>query len=190
VSRSKNYKESQVLHKAMLAFWQNGYDGTTTRKLAETMGINQYSVYSSFKSKRNLFEKALDHYFETVIKDGVASTLNQENLSKQNLVEFLNQFTLEFASYPQGCFICNTMIDTNSHGPNVNMVLQKYTKFIKNAIARIVKFELPSASQSEMRQKSSLLYTALLGLGVQKRMGESEKVVSTNIVEMLALLNP
>ena len=52
--RKRKYKEKDVLRKAMLIFWAFGYEATNVRLLETEMGINQFSIYSSFKNKKNI----------------------------------------------------------------------------------------------------------------------------------------
>jgi TetR/AcrR family transcriptional regulator, transcriptional repressor for nem operon len=46
--RTKSYNENEVLERAMNVFWSNGYEATSVRLLEKEMGINQFSIYSSF----------------------------------------------------------------------------------------------------------------------------------------------
>ena len=52
--RNKTYSDELVLEKAMNVFWIHGYDATSLRLLEKEMGINQFSIYASFKNKKNL----------------------------------------------------------------------------------------------------------------------------------------
>jgi len=72
--RHRQYDEDEVLIAAMRVFWADGY-GASTRRLADAMGINHYSVYASFESKVGLFAKALERYI-----DDIGETLGLENV--------------------------------------------------------------------------------------------------------------
>ncbi|MGI9462875.1 MAG: TetR/AcrR family transcriptional regulator, partial [Aestuariivirgaceae bacterium] len=58
----KKFENEVVLEKAMHAFWARGYEATSIQDLIECMGINRGSIYATFRDKRNLFVKALEHY--------------------------------------------------------------------------------------------------------------------------------
>ena len=62
--RVKSYNKEEVLQKAMHVFWNHGYGTTSVRLLEKEMGINQFSIYSSFSNKKNLFIEALKKYSE------------------------------------------------------------------------------------------------------------------------------
>jgi len=51
--RNKTNDDDLVLEKAMNVFWVHGYEGTSVRLLEKEMGINQFSMYASFKNKKN-----------------------------------------------------------------------------------------------------------------------------------------
>ena len=51
MARKKSYDEKDVIEKALSTFWREGYEGTSTRMLEKEMGINQFSIYSSFENK-------------------------------------------------------------------------------------------------------------------------------------------
>ena len=62
MSRKKQYIEAEVLDKAMRLFWRNGYENTSMQMLEKEMGINKFSIYSSFGSKHGVFLKSLESY--------------------------------------------------------------------------------------------------------------------------------
>lgn len=68
MGRRKSYDRVEVLGKAMRLFWERGFHATSTRELAETMGVNVYSLYAEFGSKEGLYEAAVQHYGDTVVQ--------------------------------------------------------------------------------------------------------------------------
>lgn len=62
MARKKQYNEADVIDKAMHVFWQNGYKGTSMQMLEDEMGINKFSIYSSFGSKKGLFLESINSY--------------------------------------------------------------------------------------------------------------------------------
>ena len=63
--RPLSFDREDVLDKAVLVFWNNGYDGASIDDLTKAMGINPPSLYSTFGSKRGLFIAAIDRYAST-----------------------------------------------------------------------------------------------------------------------------
>lgn len=62
--RPREFDADEVLDKALMAFWQRGFEGTSISDLTEAMGINRPSLYAAFGNKENLFRLALDRYAE------------------------------------------------------------------------------------------------------------------------------
>jgi len=62
--RPRAYEPDVALQKAMAAFWQNGYSGTSLDAIAEATGMNRPSIYAAFGDKRNLYLTTLTRYVE------------------------------------------------------------------------------------------------------------------------------
>lgn len=60
--QGRKFDLDQSLEKAMLTFWQHGYDGTSIATLTREMGINAPSLYAAFGSKEGLFHAAVEYY--------------------------------------------------------------------------------------------------------------------------------
>jgi AcrR family transcriptional regulator len=63
--RTKQYDREKVIEAAMGLFWDRGYHATGVADLEAAMGINKFSLYAAFGSKRGLLLEALDHYART-----------------------------------------------------------------------------------------------------------------------------
>ncbi|MEZ6195354.1 MAG: TetR family transcriptional regulator [Planctomycetota bacterium] len=60
----KQFDPDAALEAAMEVFWAKGYEATSLAELLAAMGIARKSLYDTFGSKRELFERALDRYAE------------------------------------------------------------------------------------------------------------------------------
>ena len=65
MGRPREFDETEVLAAAIDCFWEHGYEATSTRELADRMGLTGASLYNAFGDKRTLYRRALDHYIET-----------------------------------------------------------------------------------------------------------------------------
>ncbi|MFF0434051.1 TetR/AcrR family transcriptional regulator [Streptomyces sp. NPDC004327] len=66
MARPRMFDEERALDAAMRTFWEKGYEATSTQDLCEATGLGRSSIYNTFKSKHDLFERALAHYIETM----------------------------------------------------------------------------------------------------------------------------
>ncbi|MCZ9337074.1 TetR/AcrR family transcriptional regulator, partial [Streptomyces sp. TRM76130] len=64
--RPRTFDEERALDAAMHTFWEKGYEATSTQDLCEATGLGRSSIYNTFKSKHDLFERALAHYIDTM----------------------------------------------------------------------------------------------------------------------------
>ncbi|WP_327581494.1 TetR/AcrR family transcriptional regulator [Nonomuraea sp. NBC_00507] len=64
LGRPRGFDVDDALERAMLVFWEHGYEGASLANLTEAMGISAKSLYAAFGNKEELFRKALERYTE------------------------------------------------------------------------------------------------------------------------------
>ncbi|MFJ2090109.1 TetR/AcrR family transcriptional regulator [Streptomyces sp. NPDC087901] len=64
IGRPRGFDVEEALERAMLVFWEHGYEGASLSGLTEAMGISTTSMYAAFGNKEELFRKALERYTE------------------------------------------------------------------------------------------------------------------------------
>jgi len=121
VSRTKAFDPGQALQKAMMLFWEKGYEATSMQELVEAMGINRFSLYSTFFDKRQLFLNVLDLYRDLMVTKRF-SVVEQPGASLpeilhyfQGLVTTINAFGLP----GRGCLMANTMTESVRSDPTI-----------------------------------------------------------------------
>ncbi|MEU8150422.1 TetR/AcrR family transcriptional regulator [Nonomuraea sp. NPDC048901] len=62
--RPRGFDADEVLERALLVFWEQGYEGASLANLTDAMGISTTSMYATFGNKEELFRKALERYTE------------------------------------------------------------------------------------------------------------------------------
>ncbi|MFD2025905.1 TetR/AcrR family transcriptional regulator [Promicromonospora aerolata] len=60
--RPRGFDRDAALERAMLLFWERGYDTVSVRDLTDAMEITPPSLYAAFTDKQTLFEEAVDTY--------------------------------------------------------------------------------------------------------------------------------
>lgn len=187
MSRPRKYDEGEVLAAAMRVFWTDG-SGASTRRLAKAMGINQYSVYDCFKSKAGLFEQSLNRYIDDIVAGSVLLPLLQpEHAALTELRQFLEGFVdTKDVDAPNGCFVCNTMIEASEHPIPVQRAIKRYRELVTKTFSRALKNEFPDMPRAVVRERSEFLFGAILGLFVQKKMGANGKPIQIFVDEIMA----
>jgi AcrR family transcriptional regulator len=64
IGRPRGFDTDATLERAMLVFWEQGYEGASLADLTSAMGITKTSMYAAFGNKEDLFRKALERYEE------------------------------------------------------------------------------------------------------------------------------
>ncbi|GAA3620234.1 TetR/AcrR family transcriptional regulator [Nonomuraea rosea] len=64
LGRPRGFDADEALERAMLVFWEHGYEGASLANLTEAMGISAKSMYAAFGNKEELFRQALERYTE------------------------------------------------------------------------------------------------------------------------------
>lgn len=114
--RAKEFDPDQVLDRATDIFWKKGYEATSIADLVEHMGINRFSLYSTFGDKHQLFLAACDRYEKWMTEGGLgALETSSEGLSaiRTYLVTLVDRFMAENGS--RGCFMTNTTVELAPH---------------------------------------------------------------------------
>lgn len=62
MARRKAFDPEDVVERAMQTFWTHGFEATSTEDLERELGINRSSIYATFRSKGQLYERALERY--------------------------------------------------------------------------------------------------------------------------------
>jgi AcrR family transcriptional regulator len=62
--RPRGFDADEALERALLVFWEHGYEGASLATLTGAMGISTASMYATFGNKEALFRKALERYTE------------------------------------------------------------------------------------------------------------------------------
>ncbi|NQV55278.1 MAG: TetR/AcrR family transcriptional regulator [Rhodospirillales bacterium] len=112
MARPKEFDEEIVLQKAMMVFWEKGYESTTMQDLVDAMGINRGSLYATFGDKRALYLRALDHFAENQMSAVLAplSAVGSKRAAIRRIfVEAANSVTS--GGDKRGCMMYNAAIE-------------------------------------------------------------------------------
>jgi TetR/AcrR family transcriptional regulator, transcriptional repressor for nem operon len=184
--RSKTYDDDLVLEKAMNVFWVHGYEATSVRLLEKEMGINQFSIYASFKNKKNLFINALRKYREYVIINRFQPLL-QEDAGFAELEKFLLNAASSKKEQKEkkGCLVVNTAGELGEHDPEIAKEINRYYDFIRNMILKVLenaveKGEIPA--NTDIEKQASFFLGVMQGISVAGK--TMEKTQLRDFVEL------
>lgn len=178
--RPKAYDPDVVLQKAMLLFWEKGYEATGVEDLEKHMGINRFSIYSTFKSKQQLFLAALDRYDERR-GDKVYALLTAKEAGLPTLKRIFKGLTTQAEQGNRmGCFMCNSAIERSLVDPEIAARVQGHFNRLEEALYAALQ---NARKKGEIRGKRNLrdcaryLIVALQGMQVTLRLGQDPATV-------------
>ena len=105
LGRPRAFDVDDALDKALIVFWEKGYEGTSIADLTEAIGINPPSLYAAFGNKEALFRRALDRYEthrDRILNEAFAAPTARAAITK--LLEGTAD-RLSDKSMPQGCLL-------------------------------------------------------------------------------------
>ncbi|MBT2395133.1 TetR/AcrR family transcriptional regulator [Streptomyces sp. ISL-100] len=113
MARPRKFDEERAVDAAMEAFWTAGYEATSTQDLCDATGLGRSSIYNTFKSKRDLFDRALARYME--YKNAELAALMEIDLPVRQKIrtQFQRVIDEEFERGPEGrgCLVVNTAVE-------------------------------------------------------------------------------
>ena len=110
--RPKSFDVDDVLDRAVDLFWVNGYAATSMEDLVNHLGINRGSLYSTFGSKQELYELALERYLSTG-RDRFAGMVTDSAVPLRETITRLLHSSAERSDH-RGCLLVNTTMKRNA----------------------------------------------------------------------------
>lgn len=181
MGRHKNYIRQEVLEKAMKTFWDNGYENTTSRMLQEKMGINEKTMYSEFKSKKQLFIEVLKSY-ENFNKEVILYKLIHSKGELNDIQIFFQEFIVAVKSgkSPNGCLFANTTIEFGSSQLNVKERLDNYYLLLQTVFFELLtkaKANKQLSKEANLIKLSNYLVGCTQGLTVTVKVLEEKPLL-------------
>ncbi|WP_280439229.1 TetR/AcrR family transcriptional regulator [Nocardia cyriacigeorgica] len=139
MARPRGFDEDAAVDAAMRAFWSAGYEATSTQDLCAATGLGRSSIYNTFTSKHDLFERALGRYM-TVKNAATEEVLDSDAPAREKLRTLLWRVVDAPDDDPIGCLVVNSTVELGPRDPEVAARLradQRYrAELLTAAIAR------------------------------------------------------
>jgi TetR/AcrR family transcriptional regulator, transcriptional repressor for nem operon len=135
----KQFDRSEVLDRAMVLFWRQGYEATSIRDLVAATGINRGSIYATFGDKQGLFLAVLDYYGEKIAKPLMAEL---EDPDPRRAIERMLDSIIRRTSdprFPRGCLNTNTSLECPGSGDEITRRIAEGFGQQESAIYRVLR---------------------------------------------------
>ncbi len=177
VGRPRSFDPDEALHRALLVFWDHGFEGASLAQLQDATGLTAPQLYRAFESKERLFERAVRLYQEEY---GFAI---DPTLPLVDAVDaYLDRAAREFTADPgRGCLVSTGLLATgiDAHAAAAiiraerSQALAGLTERFQQAIARD---ELPADADAAGLART--VGALLQGMSVQARDGADYEQLS------------
>ena len=180
MSRKKEYQEDLVVEKAMQTFWANGFEKTSLRMLEKDMGINQFSIYSSFGSKNGLFVEVLKKYKSHIKVTFLKDLLNSKG-SLDDLRGFLKAYGhgIQSGQKPYGCLMINTGMEVGEKDPDIAFELDSHFASLRETFYNLlekIKFNEELSAHFDSNKYASYLLGSIQGLSLFAKFHSQKEV--------------
>ncbi|MEV5889432.1 TetR/AcrR family transcriptional regulator [Nonomuraea fuscirosea] len=126
MARPRKFEETQAVEAAMRAFWDAGYEATSTQDLCAATGLGRSSIYNTFASKHDLFEKALRHYTDER-NARLAELMAGDGPVREKIRTVLWWAVDPDPADPAGCLVVNALVELAPHDPRIAELLSRDT---------------------------------------------------------------
>src|SRR5690606_14713297 len=194
MGRPREFDETEVLDAAVDCFWEHGYEATSTRELADRMGLTGASLYNAFGDKRTLYRKALDHYIETSFEERVRR-LEGRLPPRQAIGAFFAEIIQRSLDDDRrrGCMLVNSALEVAPHDPECRQIVTGVRGHIEAFFRRCVKAGQQDGTITASQSATDLARMLLgvhIGLRVVARTRPERALLEGMVRPALAMLDP
>lgn len=189
----KRYERTEVLDRAMDAFWLYGYGSTSVNDLVEVTGINRGSLYNDFTDKRSLFISALRHYDKVHRRDFLAALSRDHDPRSAVLAAFRQVIVCARDNGDRkGCLLVNTALEVSPHDPEIEKLVRSSLKEVELFFREKYRAGQANGSITSHRQPvdaGKRLFSLFLGLRVITRTCPERSLMNTTLLQAEAVLD-
>jgi TetR/AcrR family transcriptional repressor of nem operon len=193
MARTKEFDERQALVKAMLVFWEKGYEGTSIQDLERAMGLKRTSIYNAFGNKRRLFERIVACYKESVMAELVAAMDSAPDI-REGVRRLLNgAIEMHFdEANPGGCLVVLSVLESEQIDARARAELEKtlhdMKAMLQSRLNRARKVgELPA--DLDAGGMANTIAAALAGMMVLGKANFSKAALKKTVNQVVGLLD-
>jgi AcrR family transcriptional regulator len=128
MARPREFDESAAVESAMHAFWEHGYEATSTQDLCAATGLGRSSVYNTFTSKKALFERSLAHYTDSQLTARQALLEGPGTAAERLTTLFTTTIDSEVERDRRGCLVVNTLAELGLPDDGIGDALRNDTE--------------------------------------------------------------
>jgi TetR/AcrR family transcriptional repressor of nem operon len=173
MSRPREFDETVALQAAIDCFWHRGYQATSVRDLAASMGISGPSLYNAFGDKHDLFARALEHYLDSATRARI-QRFEQTLPPKRAIRGFFDDVVARSVDDQErrGCFLINSALEVAPHDTKLGAIIAERLGEIEAFLHRSIRAAQRDGTvprEVSAKDAARLLLGVLLGIRVLAR---------------------
>ncbi|MGD2138237.1 MAG: TetR/AcrR family transcriptional regulator [Gammaproteobacteria bacterium] len=193
MARTRQFDERQALIKAMLVFWEKGYEGTSIQDLEAAMELKRTSIYNAFGNKRRLFERIVACYKESVMAELIAAMDGAPDI-REGVRRLLNgALEMHFdEANPGGCLVVLSVLESEQHDARARADLEKTMHDMKALLqARLNRAKKAGelAQDADAGALANTIATTMAGMMVLGKANFSKAALKKTINQVVGLLD-
>jgi AcrR family transcriptional regulator len=185
--RPRLFDEEAVLDELTALFLRRGYSQTSMADMVDASGVFKSSLYSTFGTKEELFATILRRYLETRV-EMFSSRIKHAGPGVDGIHTFLDLLREDLISgaSQQGCLLINSSTELDGTTPSFNDFAAEYRSALRQRLRVLSSKTDADGGPSEVliQQRTELLLTFMLGIGVTVKAGGDETEIRRAIDAM------
>lgn len=172
--RPLSFDRDAALEKAMLAFWESGYETTSISDLTAAMGVTAPSIYAAFGDKKRLFLEAMRRYAGD--PDDLEEAFARAPTARDALVGMIDHAATLFTgdATPKGCLLASAAATGSKVAADVRAAAAQERRVIRAIIVRRIERDIEAGllpPETMPHVLADLALTVTQGMSVLARDG-------------------
>jgi TetR/AcrR family transcriptional repressor of nem operon len=182
--RPLEFEPDTVLDSAMRLFWAQGYEATSLELLEQETRLSRSSLYNTFGSKRELFERALTRYL-AFLDQQLLGPLETGQAGLTDLDQFVARLGMQLdgPGMIAGCLLTNSLVEFGGHDDEIvrrgHGYVDRARKAIRAALDRAA--DLGEIKARSVPARAELLVGLVLSINLVARSGLGKETFSALI---------
>jgi AcrR family transcriptional regulator len=185
--RPRGFDRDVALRRAMITFWEHGYEGTSMADLTSALGIASASIYACFGSKEQLFRESVELY-GTTEGDRALRCLDASATAREGIAGALRVSADRFCdpATPPGCMVVLSALSGSTRSAGVRAFLAERRALIQHSFRARLDRDGDLAPGTDTEAVANFYTAVLNGLAVQSRDGATRSDLEAVITCALA----
>ncbi len=172
--RPLSFDREEVLEKAMLAFWESGYETTSIADLTAAMGVTAPSLYAAFGNKQQLFLEAMQRYAGD--RTALEKEMSSAPTAREAVAEMLRGAAMLYTGEetPPGCLLASAAATGSPEAAEVRAAVAAERQELRDILIRRIKVDIASGimpSNTRPATLADLTLAVAQGMSVLARDG-------------------